>query len=337
MLRRTLMTLSTALMMQPAFAQDCPQVDTLALLSSDQRAELDAAVARDPFPRGLLWQATRGEDTITLLGTFHLPDPGLAPIVAQASGFLDDAELLFLEADAEAQTALQRDLATRPGLMMIEDGPTLIDLLPEEEWTTLSAALSKRGVPGFMAAKMQPWFVTIMLAAPVCKLQQMQAGAKGVDGLIEAEAAVRDVPTASLEPHDLMFELFAEAPIDEQIEMVRSTMAMMGDADTQISGMISSYLDEEHRRIVELGYLQARATPGLSAAELAEMNAQIDQFESELLENRNRNWMPVIYEALETRDDIMVAAGAAHLSGQAGLLALLEADGFALTRIELEK
>ena len=51
-----------------------------------------------------------------------------------------------------------------------------------------------------------------------------------------------------------------------------------------------------------------------------------------LLIQRNRNWMPVIADAIAETDTIVAAFGAAHLIGDFGVLQLLENDGWDLVR-----
>ena len=59
----------------------------------------------------------------------------------------------------------------------------------------------------------------------------------------------------------------------------------------------------------------------------------VAEMEEGLLTKRNTAWLPVILDALKGRDQITVAAGAGHLNGPSGLLALFEAEGFALERL----
>ncbi|MFD1808354.1 hypothetical protein ACFSHQ_10145 [Gemmobacter lanyuensis] len=61
------------LLASPAQAR-CTGQNLLDALSPDESARLTAATDRQPFARGNLWQATRGTDRLTLLGTYHLSD-----------------------------------------------------------------------------------------------------------------------------------------------------------------------------------------------------------------------------------------------------------------------
>ena len=61
-----------------------------------------------------------------------------------------------------------------------------------------------------------------------------------------------------------------------------------------------------------------------------EAMALFDDTEDKLLTRRNLAWMPIIAEATEAHDTIIVAAGAAHMPGEYGLLYLLEQDGWTI-------
>ena len=60
-------------------------------------------------------------------------------------------------------------------------------------------------------------------------------------------------------------------------------------------------------------------------------DAVFARMQAQLLEARNRAWIPVILGA-QSRGTIVVAAGAAHLHGDAGVLNLLAEQGYTLTR-----
>ena len=57
------------------------------------------------------------------------------------------------------------------------------------------------------------------------------------------------------------------------------------------------------------------------------------QMQEALLDRRNRNWMPVIEQATQAHDDVVLAFGAAHLVGDQGVLQLLEDAGWTITQI----
>ena len=78
--------------------------------------------------------------------------------------------------------------------------------------------------------------------------------------------------------------------------------------------------------IWELSRVVGRNIPGLTAEQA---DADFAKMEEILLTSRNRAWIDVILPAAEGRR-IVVAVGAAHLSGRDGVLNLLAQKGYAL-------
>ena len=77
---------------------------------------------------------------------------------------------VLVEAGPQRRPQLQRPLARDPALMFMTDGPTLPESLPPDTWDRLQAALRARGIPPFMAAKMQPAYLSMLLGIPPCAM-----------------------------------------------------------------------------------------------------------------------------------------------------------------------
>jgi uncharacterized protein YbaP (TraB family) len=79
-------------------------------------------------------------------------------------------------------------------------------------------------------------------------------------------------------------------------------------------------------------------TPGLDPEERAEMiasgytDAEIDTMNREMLDDRNRAWIPQL-ERIFAEGDAFVAVGADHTRGAVGVPALLEAKGYTVVRM----
>jgi uncharacterized protein YbaP (TraB family) len=76
--------------------------------------------------------------------------------------------------------------------------------------------------------------------------------------------------------------------------------------------------------------IAAASAEGLTPQEAEDLFAEAEQ---ELLINRNRNWMPIIAEASDKHERIVLAVGAAHLIGTEGVLHFLQDDGWTLQRM----
>ena len=141
---------------------------------------------------------------ITLIGTFHLDDPRHDAIIDRLTPLVHAATALMVEAGPEEEAALMAHVGKHPELLINEAGPTLPEALPEADWLRLSDALRARSIPPFFAAKMQPWYVSTLLAVPACQFAQT-AAQNGLDrrlmALAKAEGAAH--PVAGTFRHDL--------------------------------------------------------------------------------------------------------------------------------------
>lgn len=297
-------------------------------LSAEELDALDARAAATPYGEGLIWTARRDGTTLTIIGTIHVWDPALPEIAAAVVPEVRAADLLLVEATDEEEAAMEQALATEAGLMFITEGPTLPERLNEETWELVTEAANARQIPSFLAAKMQPWFLSLSLSIPPCALQMMAEGRDGLDRLIMEEAAYAGVPTHALEPWRTLFELLRQGDPDEQIEMLRLSLMAPDIQEEVFTSTIESYLAGRTAYIWEVSVSAGGFVPGL-APERAD--ALIKEAEEMLLLSRNRSWIPVIEEAAAEHDEIVVAFGAAHLPGAEGVLALLERNGWQIT------
>jgi uncharacterized protein YbaP (TraB family) len=258
----------------------------------------------------------------------HLPDPRHDALLARVAPDLDRADILLVEATLEDQAEMQAQIANNPDMMMIVDGPSLIDQLDEATWNIIRDAALTRGLPGFMAAKMQPWALSMTLAIPPCAMTAMTAGEAGLDGILMERATTMDIPVAALEPWQDMLSLLMSGTFEEQLAALRLSVMEPAIQDAMISTLITSYFEGE----TAYGWhISKYVIDFMPDADPSEFEAQMKQLEDELLTGRNLNWIPVITEAAQSHDAVFVAFGAAHLMGETGVLRLLEHDGWTVT------
>lgn len=330
-LRLSLASLATAFgLLAAPVAAECNGKNLFADMPADRLAAIEAAANAAPFPTGNYWRATRGDEVITLVGTYHYDDPRHFPTLETITPEIKAATTVLVEAGPEEEKQLLDLMARDPSKIMITEGPTLIEQLPPDLWTSLSEALSARGVPGFMAAKMQPWYAMVMLAIPPCAMDQM-TDPKGLDGMVIDTAEIAGVPIRGLEPFDTVFRIFGAMNQDELIAMLHSTLAIEDRSEDYSATLADSYFAGESRLIWEFLRFVSYDLPGNSREQV---DAEYAQMEELLMNTRNRSWIPVLTEAA-AQGPVFVAFGSLHLSGQEGVLNLLQAEGFTLTELPL--
>lgn len=322
--------LTLGLLLAPMAAKaNCTGENLLTQFGASERQELQAAADAAPFAQGNLWQARKGDQTVTLVGTYHLDDPRHEATMARLTPVLQQAKTLLVEAGPQEEAALQTALANNPALIVLKD-QTLPEVLTPEEWKTLSEALSKRNIPPIMGAKLQPWYVTMLLAIPPCMMTNLAQAQNGLDHRVITYAQANGLPIEPLEPFDTLFKMFENLTLDQQLAMVRSSLATEAQAEDYLATLADSYFNGESRMIWELTAKMTEDLPDMTPEQAA---ADLAQMEEVVLTKRNQTWITVI-EAAAARGPVVAAFGALHLSGQTGIAQLLSEGGWELTALQ---
>ncbi|TNJ48647.1 TraB/GumN family protein [Phaeobacter sp. B1627] len=311
-------------------AAACSGTDLRQDIPPALQAEIDAEMARTPFAHGLSWIATRGARRLHIIGTMHLNDPRHGPLVAHMTPAIEAADALLVEVNQADKRVMDKSLADQPAMVFITEGPTLIDRMQPQDWDQIAELARSAGIPPFMAAKMRPWFLGMSLAVPRCARTSPDVS-DGLDMQLLRVAADAGVPALSLEDPLSVFRTLNADPLEDQIEELRSYITLMRVGPDEFHTMLESYFEGEIQAFATLRIRQYLAAD--LPIPVAERQAQIDEAMAALLYDRNRAWIPVI-EAT-AGDLLVVAVGAAHLPGEAGLLALLQAQGYVIEEAPL--
>ena len=328
-MRPFLITLTICSLLAAPLQAACSGQNLFTSLTEAETRLLQSRLDETPYAEGNHWRATKGNEVLHLVGTMHLSDDRLTAPAKRLEPLVRSAALLMLEMTDEEETQLQARLKTDMDMLLLPDR-TLPELMPEDDWDKLAKALTLRGMPAFMGARMRPWYVSMLLAIPPCMAAQID-DQNGLDARLEAAARDAGVPTLALEPYDTGFAAFANLPMTTQLLMVRSALSSPEDSEDLFETVLTSYFAQTHGAgQIVLEVLSPRLTP-LTQAETTKVFAVLDEA---LITRRNLAWMPVILNALAQTDGTVVAGfGAAHLSGEHGLLKLLEDEGFTLERL----
>ncbi|WP_170607277.1 TraB/GumN family protein [Ruegeria arenilitoris] len=304
----------------------CEGRDLRLEMSSEERAELDKALSSIVFPEGNHWIARKDNTVLHLIGTLHTNDERMGDVVERLTPTLSKADAFYFEITQEEMDAFERDLAQDFSPVMITSGPTLIDLMAEEEWAALSANLAERGIPRWMAAKMRPWFLSMMLGIPPCLMETPDFD-RGMDARLTEIAKEHAIPRHSLESVEELIAMFDSHSLEEQVQSLVRLAGALQSGDDQLMTMANAYLEEKHAEIIQLAKIQGQRASGLTPQEF---EAEWEGFEDQLLVQRNNNWLQKI---LPLKDQtVVIAVGAGHLADTHGLLRQLELAGYKLER-----
>jgi len=284
---------------------------TLALLLAACGKQADSAKPEGPYPA--LWEIADGKGAVEgwMFGTIHaLPDdtkwrsPKLDAILGKADMLV--VEVANLEDSAELSKTFEQMAFDRPA------GPIAQRIDPDltDEFETL---LVRAKVRRAYFDPMESWAAALALA----QVAQSAKSENGADRALLAAFDKREV--VELEGARGQLEIFDRLPETEQRDLLNAVLKESRDYDDGMGTLAKAWLAGDTDRLQQLTRRGILADPEL---------VQV------LLRDRNANWAAQIENLLSARDKPLIAVGAGHLLGEAGLPAMLEARGYKVRRIE---
>ena len=280
------------------------------------------ACAEAPAPsehRPLLWKVSDADNSLYLLGSFHMLQASDYPLAASTDAAFEDAERVVFElAPAElSDPALGQKMQAAAALPA---GQSLRAGLPAATAAQLEAWAAGRGVPIAAIDGYETWYAGLVVG--VIELQVLGLKPEfGLDKHFADRAVAAGKAVEGLEVGDQQIALFDGLPAELQLQSLQDTLddlPGMRDELVQMHGLWRAGDGE--------------ALYALSGAELREKYPLLYQ---RINVERNRAWLPRLQQLLDEsrEDDALVVVGAIHLLGDNGLVELLEAEGYTVERL----
>ncbi|MBC8131100.1 MAG: TraB/GumN family protein [Rhizobiaceae bacterium] len=293
-------------------------------------ASMETAAAIVPNGEGKLFRIEKdGLAPSYLFGTMHMSDPRILALPAETQGALDASRRLVIETtDMLDEAKMSALVFTRPDLLNLPDGKVLKDVLTPAQMAEADRLLAADGIPLQSVERLQPWFVAIGLLFPACEASRMEAGEKPLDLRLALDAEEDGKEVLGLETGAEQLEVIASLPMDIQISSLIATLALKDTLPDIFETMTELYLSGRIAMITPLS--EAVMPLGLVSEESRKGYAA---FEKRIVTDRNHTMARRLGSIL-SKGETFVAVGALHLPGAEGLVELLRAYGFRLTRLD---
>ncbi|MEO5630083.1 MAG: TraB/GumN family protein [Thermomonas sp.] len=278
-----------------------------------------AATTAASIKRPLLWKVSDADNSVYLLGSFHLLKPEDYPLPAEIDRAFDDAESLLFEIDPREMTSPETMAAARK-YMAYEPGKSLSNVLPKPTLEKLGTALAASGGSVQAMEHSEPWAVSLGLILGITQSMGFKAEL-GVDQNLMQRAAKAGKPTAGLETVDAQLRAMDAVPYAEQAQGLDEFLDDPTQAVTQLQDM--------H------GWWRAGDVAKLDSGMRADMAKKTPVSYKLLDVDRNTAWLPQLEQRLtgSKQDDTLVVVGSLHLLGKDGLVEKLRAKGYKVERI----
>ena len=129
--------------------------------------------------RPVLWKVSDADNSVYLLGSFHLLKRDDYPMPVEIDRAFDDAESLLFEIDPREMTAPET-VATMQKYMAYEEGKSLSKVLPKATLERLGTLVSASGGSVQALEQSEPWAVSLGLVLGVSQAMGLQAAIQGL-------------------------------------------------------------------------------------------------------------------------------------------------------------
>jgi len=271
-----------------------------------------------PYGQGLLWRIETAQGAVShLFGTMHVSDPRVVELPAPVAEAFGSSQTAVFEMVLDP--AMQARLG---GMMVLQDGRTLEDVLGPALFASTRDAVKPYGLPEQALKLFKPWALISIFSYPPAEFAKIAQGAKPLDEWLQDQAKAEDKSLVGLETPEEQFKLFDDLPEETQVDIVASLVRDQGETEARYGKSIELYLgrdlDSLHRLLVE--------EPGQKDPELSA------EFQERFVFQRNATMADRLASHL-ARGNAFVAIGALHLPGEKGILQILSDAGYRVSRV----
>jgi len=279
---------------------------------------IGTASAEAPTP--LLWKVSDADNSLYLLGSFHMLKADDYPLAKSTDAAFDDAEQLYFELTPEEMNnpALGQKMAQAG---MYTNGKNLQQSVSPETWKKFEAYAAKNNLPGANFLGFEPWFVGLILS--VTEMQKIGLDpALGLDKHFMDRAAKSGKPAKGLETGDSQIAIFDGMSPQQQEQFLLEALGDSAEIKAKMDDLHSAWRKADDKTLFDKMAM--------------DMRKNYPELYQSINPDRNKAWLPKLEDLLKTNtsDDILVVVGALHLVGEDGVVKMLKDKGYKIERMK---
>jgi uncharacterized protein YbaP (TraB family) len=292
----------------------------LATACGERAVEQATAQAGPP----LLWSAEHPDGARAwLFGTIHVSDPRVTRLAAPVEAALEEADALWTELDVTPTvTARLVQAGSMPA------GTTLTGILPQETADALRAEVAAHGGDLALFDRLRPWLAEVQLGMLDAR-EYMRAGAPALDLLLRQRATATGMRLGEIETVEEQLDAVAHGTEEQQIARLHRTLEDLAVARAEgrspFRELFEAYVAGDTDALWALA--EEQLDPPVPSV--------LEWWDAVYLQRNHRMVERLARETLADEDGVpFFAFGALHFLGPQGVVELLRAQGWTVTRVD---
>jgi uncharacterized protein YbaP (TraB family) len=258
--------------------------------------------------KSLLWQITSPStgQVSYLFGTIHVWDDRAVSLMQKVLPFVEQCDVYCAETDLDDLAAIGSSISFLP------DNQTLSDFFKPKKMIKIKKMAQRiLQTPFSYVERLQPMILAnLMSAAMIARYHQVS-----IDELLWKKASAFGKQMLGVESAEMQVSIFQKITIEQQSEQLLSIVENVKKNARQLKKLSSLYAESDIHAL----YINSKKN--------------LKALRKPLLYDRNKKMTATIND-LAKGNTAFFAVGAAHLSGEKGIIHLLKKEGFMLEPVE---
>lgn len=278
---------------------------------------------KQTFDEGLFWKIEKdGEYVGHIFGTLHMNDARIAKLHNKVNQVLDDSKSFAMEAfpsdhywnPYQGGQLIKHD-------MVLPKGESLEEYVDKETFARIQEVLVESlGMKPEFVKTLRPWAAMRSFAI------RAESNEVILDYALLERAAEQRKELFQVESIEEFIVTLQEMPIEAQVALLEFTVASFDSMRDIINDMLDAYLEQDLEAMYKI------STRFIPDEPENEQWRQI--YLKHVIEIRNIVMEHYMRKPMRLRDTF-IAVGALHLYGEKGVLALMEKDGYTVSRVDI--
>ncbi len=271
--------------------------------------------------RGFLWKATRGKDTVYILGTIHGAIAKFYPLPTEIDQAFDKSKHLMVEIAIDKSDPLKAS-KFRQQLGLYTPPDHLSKHLSPETKRVFQDYLNWSGESWAMYEKYRPWFVAETASQSKRWRGEDFRSSLGLDLYFIGRAREEGKAISDLETVEQQLSIDASLSEPAQDKLLQSSLLSLKELNHETTDLLDAWKSGDAEKMESLSTHHYRKYP------------ELREYEKRLLDDRNVGMVAKVQQLMKVKPGPhFVAVGAAHLVGQMGLVKLFKQAGFDVEQV----